>query len=167
MAITSDSANYIALKTRIKNEVLRRKYNGTVASYGGTSYDYIDIPNINKLLIIEYFNKLNDPLKAINLNDFGASALTGDLLRDISILDAKTTILETKPMVGADTGCSSSCTGLCANACTSCTSCSGCTNKCTGCYGCSSCTSSCGSGCAGSCGSCGGCGSICGVTLSN
>jgi hypothetical protein len=41
------ASRLIDLKARIKAECQRRKYNGSVESYGGSNYDYSTIPAKN------------------------------------------------------------------------------------------------------------------------
>ena len=54
------------LKARIKNEVNRRKHTGSVTSYGTTAYDYTNAPEAGKPIESEHYNKLVEPLRAIN-----------------------------------------------------------------------------------------------------
>ena len=170
--IESKAQEYISLKSRIKAEVLRRQYTGSVSSYGGTSYDYTVEPKVGDFVKAEHYNKLNEPLRAINSDDLLENVVSGDKIREIATLEARTTLLESKALTSSssNTGCKASCTGLCSTACTgtcsggcsgSCTgTCSGtCSGGCTGCSGgCSGqCTGGCGGSCSGACwGSCGG-----------
>ena len=179
--IESKAQEYISLKSRIKAEVLRRKYTGSVSSYGGSDYDYTVTPKVGDFVKAEHYNKLNEPLRAVNPTTLLENVVSGDRIRDIAPLDALTTILEGKSLTASssNTGCNASCTGLCSTTCTgSCsTSCSGtCSTNCTGCSGtcsggcsgCSGCGGSCSRNCtgcsgtcSGSCSGCSGCGGNC------
>lgn len=174
MGIVSKASDYIALKNRVKNEVLRRKYTGSVESYGGTNYDFTVTPIVGGKVLAEHYNKINEPLRAINPDGLLQNVKAGDDIREITVMDAKTTIFESKPAYGTNHGCATSCTGLCTssctNTCTSCTNCTGCggCGDCGGCTGCGdSCSSNC-SSCASSCSNCAGtCGGSCSSNCSN
>ena len=43
-----------ALKARVKAEMLRRKYTNSVATYGGTSYDYTTTPAVGVRALVEH-----------------------------------------------------------------------------------------------------------------
>ena len=54
------------LKKRVKEECKRRSKEGSVAAYGGESYDYTKVPGSKIPLLAEHYNKLATPLNAIN-----------------------------------------------------------------------------------------------------
>ena len=165
---------FISLKSRIKNEVNRRQYVGSVTSYGTSSYDFTTVPTQGKPVNSEHYNKLLTPMRAINSSGIMSNVSNGKPINDyLDTLDAKLSVFESKPVTAAaaNTGCSASCTGLCSTSCTNCTGCTGtctsCTGTCTG--GCSSCTGTCEGSCTNTCtsctgtcsGGCQGCGSGC------
>lgn len=156
-------SDFINLKKKIKDEVLRRKYEGSVEVYGGANYDFTITPSHGKGVELEHINKMVTPLKAVDPNGIYPEKLNGGVIEGVEVLDARVTLLQSKPMLGSDTGCQSSCTGLCSSSCQgSCTS--GCSGSCTS--GCSGCGGACSSGCTG-CGSCSGCGSACSYSCSS
>lgn len=162
MALSSENqylaSDFIALKARVKEEMLRRKYKGTLVSYGSSAYDYTVAPQAGNPVLTEHINKIVIPLNAIN--DTGIQEVqSGDAFVDIRVLDAFLTKAEGYSLSGKSTDCKSSCSGLCVTGCgTTCTGCSGsCSNNCSGCTGCgSACQSSCQAdncknGCIGTC----------------
>lgn len=171
------SANeYIKLKERIKKEVKRRIYEGSVEKYGGEEYDFKIVPESGDMILAEHYNKINIPTKAINPMDLPKDVVIGSELEKLDILDAKITLFESKTNISSkDTGCASSCTGFCSSSCTgSCSSgCSNsclnsCQNSCSGCSGCgSSCSSNCTNSCSGCQNSCSGCSGNCGSSCSS
>lgn len=163
MSIDYNAAKFINMKQRIKNEVNRRKYTGSVTSYGTTTYDYTVTPVKGGKVLVEHYNKIATPLRAINTSGVIASAKVGADVSTVTTpteLDAKITLYASKPLTASssNTGCAASCTGLCSTTCSG--SCSGgCTGSCSGCSG--SCSGGC-SGCSGTCsGSCSGCSGSC------
>lgn len=157
------AADFVSIKARVKAECSRRKYNGSVASYAGSSYDYTIAPQEGNPPLDEHFNKIIVPLNAI-VNTGRTKVKDGNLVRAIGDVEAKLSALEAIDATAASSGCKSSCTGLCQGTCT--TGCTGCTGDCSGSCdtGCASgCSTSCLNGCYGSCeGSCvSGCGEYC------
>lgn len=162
------ASDFIALKARVKAECKRRKYNGSVATYGGADYDYTFKPTADTVPLIEHFNKIIVPLNKII--DTGKSKVkSGNLIDALNNIDSSLTALEKISATAASSGCKSSCTGLCQGTCT--TGCTGCTGTCKGgCgSGCSSnCSTACTTGCKNTCkstctGTCdGGCVNGCG-----
>lgn len=159
--ITPDRFN--ELKKKIKAECLRRKYTGSVSSYGGTSYDYTTQPNNGKVISKEHITKLVEPMAAINIENQNENinVIKDD---DLSTLEAKITAYQAMGLTDSNTGCSAYCTGLCSTSCSeSCgVQCQGtclgsCKNTCQG-----SCQSTCSGGCRSTCsGSCSGCSGSC------
>lgn len=139
---------FTELKARIKAECSRRKYNGSVASYAGASYDYTVTPTTGDVPLPEHFNKIIVPLNAI-INTGMSQEASGDVVYQMSTISASLTTLENIGATAASSGCKASCTGLCQGTCASaCTT--GCTGACKGtCKG--TCTGGCGSNCAGTC----------------
>lgn len=169
MTIDYNAAKFINMKQRIKNEVNRRKYTGSVASYGTATYDYTITPAKGELVRAEHYNKIAQPLRAINQNGVAPPTTAGAEISSVTTpteLDAKITLYASKPLTtsSSNSGCAASCTGLCTTACSG--SCSGgCSGGCSGCSG--SCSGGC-SGCSGSCsGGCSGCGSGCSGSCSS
>lgn len=189
-----DAATFNNLKARVKAECKRRKYTGSVESYGGASYDYTNPASAGEIIRYEHYTKLADPLTAIDGKT--RKPRTKISLEDLTEMQTSLTALENIGLTAANTGCNASCTGLCStacsgtckdgcsgackggcgDACTGCTGCGGscaywCGDQCTGCTGCGdSCSQGCGAGCGGGCGdwctgSCGDfCSSSCGGT---
>lgn len=165
MDINYNASDFINMKSRIKNEVKRRKYTGSVSSYGNTEYDYTVTPVAGEPVLAEHYNKIAVPLRAINPADVADATVAGAELESVTnptVLDAKLTVFESKSLTGtslAATGCNASCTGLCYSSCSG-----SCKGSCSG-----GCSSNCGSSCSGRCsGSCSGsCGGNCNTSCSN
>jgi len=140
---------FIALKARVKAEMLRRKYKGTLVSYGSSAYDYEVQPTEGGAVLPEHVNKIAIPLNAIN--DTGISEVaSGDVIKAIDALGTFLTTAEGYKVTSSTTDCKSSCSGLCVTGCGS--GCKGCSGSCTGsCTGCSGCGNACSSGCGGVC----------------
>lgn len=147
---------FIELKAKVKTECQRRQYVGSVASYGGTDYDYSISPTSGGKIIREHYDKNADPLNAITGNFSSKSSVIKE--QDIADMEASVTNLATIDATASNSGCAASCTGLCQGSCT--TGCSGCSGSCSGsCSG--NCSGSC-SGCSGRCtGGCSGCSGSC------
>ena len=156
------------LKARVKAECLRRKYTGSVESYGDSSYDYTEPAAAGKIIRYEHYSKIADPLTAID----GKSRTPRSRINRADITEMTTAIssLESKSMYAstlANTGCAAQCTGLCYGTCTggcSGTCSGGCGGNCTGdCFG--SCWALCAESCQNTCsGTCtGGCSNSCGL----
>ena len=153
MAMTKESyflpADFINLKARVKAEMNRRNGNGSLTAYAAVGYDYTAVPTTGNVTINEeHFDKLRDPMAAINPATVGLGAkAVGDIVVAMDILEANMTTFEAKPrgeLVSND--CSAACTGMCVTVCT--TSCAGCTGSCTG-----DCNATCSGGCDGDCNS--------------
>lgn len=167
--LTADALN---LKARVKAEMLRRSYSGSVAAYGGTAYDFSTKPVNDGPVLGEHLKKNLEPMRAVNGD--GLPAYPGPLTKSgQEAMETKIAAWKTRSLTDRSASdCKSGCTGTCYSGCqtgcyTTCTSCTGCTGTCTGsCQGCSGtctggCTNSC-SGCGGSCSNdCSGCGSGC------
>lgn len=134
------------LKERVKNECSRRKYNGSVASYADSSYDYSVEPTEGETPRTEHFNKIIVPMNAIEVTGKEETE-SGHSVREIYKLSQKMTTLESIGFSDASSGCSASCTGLCQGTCVG-TCSNGCTTGCTG-----SCKSGCKGGCKTTCSS--------------
>lgn len=155
------ASDFIAIKARVKAECARRKYNGSVASYAGSSYDYTVTPQDGKVPLPEHFNKIIVPMNAM-VNTGRSQTQNGYLVRAMNDIDTSLTKLEGIAATASNGGCKSSCTGLCQGTCTT-----GCGGTCSGtCSGTSSC--SCGNNCSGVCSSnCAGtCKNSCGTQCS-
>ena len=171
---TVRAARFTALKAKVKAECQRRNGSGSVASYGGSAYDYTVVPQTGGTVLKEHRDKLTGPMSAINSS--AVPATSGEKI----ISEAEMANMETRIAVwsarsktdrsGSD--CRTGCTGMCYTSCTGgCYGCgSGCPTGCSGCgSGCPTGCSGCGSGCPGSCSGCGsgcpngcsGCGGSC------
>lgn len=161
---TVRAARFTALKAKVKAECQRRNGSGSVASYGGSAYDYTVVPQTGGTVLKEHRDKLTGPMSAINSS--AVPATSGEKI----ISEAEMANMETRIAVwsarsktdrsGSD--CRTGCTGMCYTSCTGgCYGCgSGCPTGCSGCgSGCPGACSGCGSGCASSCS--GGCGNGC------
>lgn len=144
------ASEFIALKARVKAEMLRRKYTGSLVSYGSSAYDYEVQPTEGSVVLPEHVNKLSKPLNAINNTGISSEFESGDVITAIDALDTFLTKAEQYSVTSSSTDCKSSCSGLCVTGCG--TSCKGCSGSCTGgCRGCSGCGDDCSSGCGGVC----------------
>lgn len=145
------ASEFIALKARVKAEMLRRKYKGTLVAYGSSAYDYEVQPTEGGVVLPEHVNKIATPLNAIN-DTVISEVDSGDVIKAIDALDTFLTKAEGYSVTSSSTDCKSSCSGLCVTGCgTSCKGCSGtCTGGCSGCSGCRGC-SGCGGVCSSSC----------------
>ena len=147
------------LKAKIKDEMLRRNGNGSLANYGASSYDFSTTPTAGSGVKAEYGQKTINLL--LQIEDYGDLSLVkaGDpipqsfnsgLINEVNRLaneqktgeSAETAALFNDGRVAETSSCRGMCTGLCVGAC------SGFCNGCTGC------TANCGSGCATGCSSC-------------
>lgn len=159
-----EAQRFTDLKARVKAECQRRSYTGSVASYGGTDYDYASAPASGVKIAQEHYEKLVIPLNAINSETFpdtsGERIITD---ADLTAMETFLTSAEGRGKTATTTDCSASCTGLCKGCTGTCTgSCSGgcsgtclntCTGSCTGgCWGgCTSCSGACTGSCQASC----------------
>lgn len=134
------ASDFINLKARVKAECARRKYNGSVASYANSSYDYTTVPSSNSAPLPEHFNKIITPMNAM-VNTGRSTVSSGSLVEQLNTISTALTRLEGISATASNGGCKSSCTGLCQGTCS--TGCSGCSGSCTG-----GCKNSCSGGCA-------------------
>lgn len=144
------ASDFINLKARIKAECARRKYNGSVASYANSSYDYTVVPTAGNNVLPEHYNKIIVPYNALAGTNYSKKK-AGDIVPALKEISDNLAVLESKSPTSPSSGCKSSCTGLCQGTCASgCTSCTGsCTNACTSCTGgCTSCSGNCSTSCA-------------------
>ena len=138
---------FIELKTKVKNECLRRKYVGPVDEYGGSDWDFSPTPEADNIIDEDYYRKISIPLRKINWQN----APNGPFEREINDADLLTFEANVTAFMGREitdnvtpTDCSYSCTGTCTTSCTG-----GCGNGCTG--TCTGCSGSCTGGCKGTC----------------
>jgi len=184
------ASDYINLKNRVKEEMKRRKYIGSLTAYAGSSYDYTIVPASGVSIAAEHQAKIVTPMRAVNGTTVGTTAASrGNAAVSISNLDTILTKFESKALTPGSTDCASSCSGLCHTECgNTCKGCSGtcegsckdtctgsctgdctgdCSGTCTGCSGscsggCTSCSGTCSGGCSGSCsGGCSSCSGSC------
>lgn len=159
------AADFIALKARVKAEMQRRKYTGSISVYAGDEWDFTVQPEAGGKILPEHFNKIVEPINAISPTGLEA-VKSGDQAMSIKLAEQKLYEYERHALNGAN-DCASSCTGLCTTSCGS--SCGGncyavCENSCNyDCYG--TCSSTCADDCTGSCK--GTCSSTCSGTCKN
>ena len=159
------ASDFISLKARIKAECARRKYNGSVASYASSQYDYTITPSAGDAPRPEHYNKIIIPFNAITGRNLSTKA-NDDIIPSLEDVSDTLETLEATDVRSSNTGCNASCTGLCKGTCTGNCS-SGCTGTCTG-----GCGSNCSGGCTGSCQSscavaCSSCSNSCGTACSS
>ena len=129
------ASDFISLKARVKAEMQRRKYTGSLTKYAGAEWDYVVQPTAGEKLLPEHYNKIIEPLNAIAPTGFDAPVRQGDHAIAIKVAADKLTEYEKKSMSGAN-DCAASCSGRCSTSCGS--ACN---------IGCSSCVGTCGNGC--------------------
>lgn len=167
--LTADAKN---LKAKVKAEMQRRAYSGSVSTYGGTAYDFSSQPTDGGAVLGEHLKKNLEPMQAVNGD--GLPTYPGPLSKEHQdLMETKVSAWATRSITDRSASdCKSGCTGTCFSGCqtgchtgcTSCTSCDGCSgcgsqcSSCTGCTGCSGC-GSCGGACSNNCTSCTGCSS--------
>lgn len=154
--------HFIVLKNLVSTEINRRsnlKSNGSMLKYAG--YIYSTQPAKGGKILHEHITKITQPLDAVTGG--GLTPGSGTVVTFSTMSAAANTVanLSNKGVTSSDTGCRSSCSGLCSSGCyTNCKgTCTGnCTNTCSG-----SCTGTCNNTCSGTCsGSCSGsCGGAC------
>ena len=103
-----------ALKGRIDAELLRRKYTQAVDT---VKVPYDNEPTPKKPVETEHYQKINDPIELINENYSQSLNSQGKVIKNLDILDAITTTLESVSVTHSTGNCSGTCTGLCAGAC--------------------------------------------------
>ena len=152
-----------ALKTKVKSEMARRGYYGSLSKFSGSDYDFISKPVSGGPILTEHGKKIIEPL--LNVTDIDGLSIDnikeGELLPSsfdeslISHVDK----LSSESTTSSSSSCRGACSGLCVGTCGN--TCNGCSGSCGGvCEG--SCSSSCGSGCSSGCtGSRSGCGGSC------
>ena len=140
------ASSFKELKAAVKAECLRRSYTGSVADYGGSSYDYTTEPADGGMIKKEYYEKNAVPLNAIS----GDITTTAGIITEAGIktMEEKVAALAAISKTSSNTGCAASCTGLCSSSCSG--GCSGCGGYCS--YSCSgSCSGTCSNTCMGGC----------------
>lgn len=132
------ASRFKELKAAVKAECLRRSYTGSVADYGGSSYDYTTEPADGGMIKKEYYTKNAVPLNAISGDITTAPGIITEA--GIKAMEEKVAALAAISKTSSSTGCKASCTGLCSSSCS---------GGCSGCGG--SCSYNCSSSCSGSC----------------
>lgn len=144
------------VKAAIKAEMLRRNGYGSLAAYGGSSYDFSQAPAVGQKTKPEYGEKTIDLLlKICDYKDLrltradepiptafnkGLLDFITKLSKEESTGESAATVANLFPDRRPETSsCRGNCTGLCVGNCTN------------HCNGCTSCTASCGTGCASGC----------------
>lgn len=179
MAYTKGSkvtaANINDMKARVKAEMSRRKYTGSLASYAGSSYDYSTTPALGVDVKVEHANKIITPMNAVKATGYSTRS-KGNKIASFANLEALLSQYEARSLTANNSDCKTACSGLCHTACsgacrsgcsTGCsTTCkSGCSTTCT-----TNCASNCSNDCTGTCddtcsqGCFGGCANTCNDT---
>lgn len=142
--IQYSSSDFIALKAKVKEEMLRRKYTGSLEEYGGENYDFTIVPQTGTQILADQANKIITPINAVDDSGFSIRQV-GDPAKAMNVLDAKITAYAAAPLEGENHYCKESCSGLCSTACGD--SCGGeCSDTCGG-----ECATECGDECTGTC----------------
>jgi hypothetical protein len=171
------AAQVIDLKAKIKAEMARRKYYGSLSTNGGynyavkdsavnyasSTYDFTTTPSSGNAVLAEHGQKTVDLL--LKIKDYGdlKKVVQNDPIPNSfdAALITYVNNLAKESITGSSSSCRGACTGLCVGTCAS--GCSGCssTNGSSDSIGsyCSGCAATCGSGCTTGCGS--GCTSGC------
>lgn len=158
-------SDFINLKNRVKEEMKRRKYTGSLTAYAGSAYDYTTTPARGVSIAAEHQEKIVTPMRAINSTklDSITTASSGNAVVSISNLDTILDGFESRSLAPGSSDCGVACSGLCHTGCgNTCSGCSGyCEDNCANsCY--IDCSSSCSGGCSGLCqGSCKTCSENC------
>lgn len=146
--VTADDIN--ALKEKVNNEMLRRQYRGSLTAQ---ATNYSVTPAIGGEILAEHQTKIITPLNAISATGISLAS-SGDTILSLATADTLVTNYATIVPTAANSGCASSCSGLCQAYCdTGCSGCGGC-GDCGGCGGCGGCDGSCTGGCEGCKGDC-------------
>ena len=159
MALTTGNpilaSDLVAIKARVKAEMLRRNQVGSLTAYGGSSYDYTVTPTAGGKILPEHWNKLITPMNAM-VNTGLSTVSSGQKIPPLNTINTLLTQAEGYSITGNTTNCKSSCSGLCVGTCK--TVCGGgCSGGCSG-----GCTDSCTDNCTGCTGDCkGGCHKTC------
>lgn len=132
------------LKAKIKDEMLRRNGNGSLAEYGSSSYDFSVVPQTGNQILTEHGQKTIDlllriedykDLKLVTKEDPIPSAFNPELFTEVERLaneritgeSQATAQLFNDGRVAETSSCRGMCTGLCVGTCI---------NQCNGCTGC-------------------------------
>lgn len=135
------ASDFMALKEKVKAEMLRRCHEGSLAAYGGDDYDFTAEKGTQ--ILAEQVNKIIVPINQIDDSGFTIQNI-GDHAKALNVLDELITTYSEAPLDGSGHMCNASCSGLCY----------------TGCAG--DCGGTCSTGCGGTCkGGCGGCDGSC------
>lgn len=157
------SSDFANLKAKVKAEMLRRSYSGSVAAYGGSAYDYASPPTTNGPILGEHLKKNLTPMQQVNGDGLPGypGALTTTQQQAMETKVAAWAVRDIQDRSGTD--CKSGCTGTCYSSCQT-----GCYSTCSGsCVG--SCSTTCTGGCTGSCNNtcAGGCNDNCAIGCNN
>lgn len=168
------AAEVNSLKAKVKTEMQRRAYNGSMTGFASASYDFSTTPTSGTKVTADQGKKVVEPL--LNIKDHG-NLNTADLKTGSKIpssfnneLLSYTDSLSREPIDGATSSCRGACSGLCVGTCGStCSGCSSCSGGCSGSggsggsgsSGCSDCSGGCSTTCSGGCGGCDGCRGTC------
>ena len=114
MALTAGqqclAEDFINFKARVKAEMLRRSYSGSLTTYGSSTYDYNNPPTAGGQMKTEHINKIITPMNAVNTTGMEAQKV-GDQADSIQGLDTTLSNYENFPLYGSGSDCASSCYG--------------------------------------------------------
>ena len=140
----------IALKAKVKAEMQRRCYYGSLTKFAGSAYDFTETPVKGGKIRAEQGLKVIEPL--LQICDKGYlnidRAVKGGKIPNAFDTELSTWVdtLAKEEITGDSTSCRGACTGLCMGTCS--TTCTGCSSTCTGTCG-GNCSKSCGGSCTG------------------
>ena len=116
--ITASELN--SLKTKIKNEMARRKYDGSLVDYSGSSYDFSTTPSSGNKILLEHGEKtINLMLKVQDVGNL-RNVATGEKIPssfDYDTLNSKVTAWASESLTGSSSSCRGACSGLCVGVC--------------------------------------------------
>lgn len=157
------ATDFIDLKNRVREEMKRRKYTGSLTAYAGSAYDYTTTPAQGVSIAAEHQEKIVTPMRAINSTklDSITTASSGNAVVSLSNLDTILSGFENRSLAPGSSDCGVACSGLCHTRCDN--TCSGCRNGCE-----DNCANSCYADCTGTCdNTCKSCSANCGGVCSN
>ena len=88
-----------------------------MSGYNGSNYNYSTNPSTGGKILREHITKITQPLDAVtgsNITPSGGAAVTASTLTTAA---SKVATLSGKGVTSSDTGCKSSCSGLCSSGC--------------------------------------------------
>ena len=111
----------LALKVRIKEEMLRRSGYGSLAEFGRSDYDFEHVPEEGSTVFKEHGEKTNN--LALQVSDIvGVKYVSGDgepISGMNTELESFVTQIENEAMNAEASSCRGACSGLCVGTCVS------------------------------------------------